>query len=279
MNAQSESSPKPGSEYFDSSEFQLRADIEDNHYWHVHRRKVLVDVLREVSPPSRTGRCLEIGCGIGTVTTHFNQNGYVVDYGDYFENAVAIAKRRAEAKLGAAEAAKRRFMQVDATKDLGLDGYQGMFLFDVIEHLPDDLLVMTNVRKAIERATNPFVIVTVPAFQFLWSPWDDVEKHKRRYTRGSLVDVLERAGFTIERTTYLFAPLFFAALGVKGLRTVKNLVAPAPKAEHMAELAESKNVDLLNKVVVTAHAPERMWLGGRRGLPLGTSVLAVARPR
>lgn len=270
---------KPGSEYFDSSEFQLRADIEDNHYWHVHRRAVLVDVLRAVSPPSKTGRCLEIGCGIGTVTTHFNQNGYVVDYGDYFENAVAIAKRRAEAKLGREEAAKRRFMQVDATKDLALDGYQGMFLFDVIEHLPDDLLVMTNVRKAVEKASDPFVIVTVPAFELLWSPWDDVEKHKRRYTRASLVDVLDRAGFSIERTTYLFAPLFFAALGVKGLRKIRELVAPAPKAEHMSELSEAKNVDILNKVVVTAHAPERMWLGGKRGLPLGTSVLAVARPR
>lgn len=272
---------KPGSEYFDSSEFQLRADIEDKHYWHVHRRAVLLDVLREVSPPKATGRLLEIGCGIGTVTTHFNQHGYVCDYGDYFENAIAIAKRRAEAKLGAAEAATRRFMQVDATKELRVDGYQGMFLFDVIEHLPDDHLVMTNVRKALEleKAASPFVIVTVPAFQFLWSPWDDVEKHKRRYTRGSLVSVLDRAGFSVARTTYLFAPLFFAALGVKGLRAVRNLVASPPKAEHMSELSEAKNVDLLNKVVVTAHAPERAWLGGKRGLPLGTSVLAVARPR
>jgi SAM-dependent methyltransferase len=268
-----------GAEYFDSTEFALRADIEDNHYWHVHRRAVLLDALREVSAPSRTGRLLEIGCGIGTVTTHFNQNGYVCDYGDYFENAVAIAKRRAEAKLGAEEAGKRRFMQVDATKELGLEGYQGMFLFDVIEHLPDDLLVMTNVRKAVEHAADPFVIVTVPAFQFLWSPWDDVEKHKRRYTRRSLVDLLERAGFEVGRATYLFAPLFFAALGVKGLRTIRDLVAPAPKAEHMSELSEAKNVDILNKVVVTAHAPERRWLGGNRGLPFGTSVLAVARPR
>jgi len=268
-----------GSEYFDSTEFAHRADLEDNHYWHVHRRKVLVDILRDVSPPEKTGRLLEIGCGIGTVTTHFNQSGYVVDYGDYFEDAIAIAKRRAEQKLGPEQAAKRKFMKVDATKDLGLDGYQGIFLFDVIEHLPDDELVMTNVRKTVEKASNPFVIVTVPAFNFLWSPWDDVEKHKRRYTRKSLVDVLERSGFMIERTTYLFAPLFFAALGVKGLPTVRNPVAPAPKAEHMTELSESKNVDILNKVVVTAHAPERMWLGGRRGLPLGTSVLAVARPR
>ena len=44
-----------GSEYFDSSEFALRADIEDHHYWHVHRRAVLLDVLRDVSPPERTG--------------------------------------------------------------------------------------------------------------------------------------------------------------------------------------------------------------------------------
>lgn len=263
-----------GADYFDSSEFALRASIEDRHYWHVHRRAVLLDAIRAFSPPETTGRLLEIGCGIGTVTTHLNDNGYVVDYGDYFENAIAIAKERATKKLGPQLTPERKFMRIDATKPLTVSGYDGVLLLDVIEHLPDDELVLCNVRPACK-----WLLVTVPAFQFLWSPWDDVEKHKRRYTRKQLASVLDRAGFEVLRSTYFFTPLFFAAAGVKGLRTLRNVVSRAPEAEHIGELTESKNVDALNRLVVGAHAPERMWLAAQRALPFGTSVLAIARAR
>jgi SAM-dependent methyltransferase len=250
-------------EYFDPTEFDHRASIEDGHYWHVHRRAVLI----------------ELGCGIGTVATHFNQNGYMVDYGEFFENAIVIAKTRAAAKLGQAEADKRKFLQVDVTQPLTMKGYQGAFLLDLIEHVPDDELALRHAREMIGDHANGFVLVTVPAFQFLWSPWDEVEKHKRRYERKGLVRVLERAGFDVVRTTYFFTPLFFAAAGVKTLRKVRNMIAPAPQAGHMSELTESTNVSLLNRVVVGAHLPERMWLAGRRALPFGTSLLALARTR
>ena len=91
--------------------------------------------------------------------------------------------------------------------------------------------------------------------------------------------MLDRAGFDVVRATYLFTPLFFAALGVKGVRTLRAAVAPPPEATHMKELAESKNVDVLNRLMVGVHAPERRWLAGRHALPLGTSVLAIARVR
>jgi SAM-dependent methyltransferase len=266
-------------EYFDPTEFEHRASIEDGHYWHVHRRAVLVEAVRALWPPETTGRLIELGCGIGTVATHFNQNGYVVDYGEYFENAIAIAKTRAVRKLGEAGAEKRKFLKVDVTQPLTMTGYQGAFLLDLIEHVPEDELALRHVREMIGDAPNGFVVVTVPAFQFLWSPWDDVERHKRRYSKRGLESVLDRAGFDVVRTTYFFTPLFFAAAGVKTLRTLREAVAPAPKASHMSELTESTNVPLLNRVVVGAHLPERMWLAARRTLPFGTSLLALARTR
>lgn len=263
-----------GAAYFDSSEFSLRASIEDSHYWHVHRRAVLLDALRAFSPPEATSRLIEIGCGIGTVTTHLNDNGYVVDYGDYFENALAIAKERANKRLGPELTASRKFLRIDATKLLPFDGYDGVLLLDVIEHLPDDELVLRNVRGACK-----WVLVTAPAFQFLWSPWDDIEKHKRRYTKKRLTEVLDRAGFDVVRTTYFFTPLFFAAATMKTLRALRHAIAKTPNAAHIGELTESKNVDALNRIVVGAHAPERIWLAAERTLPFGTSVLAIARAR
>ncbi len=270
-----------GAEYFDEREFAFRASLEDEHYWHVHRRAVLLEALRAFAPPSEAGRLLEIGCGIGTVATHLNENGYVVDYGDYFEDAIAIAKRRAEAKLGTATASQRKFMRVDATKPLASNEYRGILMFDVIEHLPDDELVLENVRGALEGGGRGFTFITVPAFQFLWSPWDDIEKHKRRYTKRQLVSLLEGTGFEVVRTTYFFAPLFFAALGVKGLRTVRNLASPPKQAEHIGELVETNTPKFLNRIVLGAHAPERQLLRSPifSKLPFGTSLMAIARTR
>ena len=263
-------------EYFDASEFTLRASIEDTHYWHVHRRAVLLQALKAFAPPETAGRLIEIGSGVGTVATHFNEHGYLVDYADYFENALAIARERAVRRLGESAACQRRFVRIDATRPLDLGGYQGALLLDVIEHVPDDLLVLSNVREALADQANTFVMVTVPAFRFLWSPWDDIEKHKRRYTRRGLASVLDRAGLKLVHSTYFFAPLFFAALGVRGLRVLRSAMGTRLEAQHIGGLWESKNVKILNRVVIDIHSPERWWLT-RHGLPFGTSVLAIAR--
>ena len=261
-----------GDDYFDGEEFALRAEIEATQYWHVHRRQVLLQTLRS-QPLGDDARLVELGCGIGTVATHLNAGGLHVDYGDVFGSALTIAHQRAIAALGDT-VKERRFMRVDVTRPLPLQGYEGILMFDVLEHLPDDTAVLTHVRDALP--SGGFLMLTVPAFQFLWSPWDDIEKHKRRYTRANLKALLERTGFEVERATYFFFPLFFAASAVKGFRAVKNAVAPTGPAEDITELAEAQGGPVLNRVMLGILAAERPWLS-QLPLPLGTSVMAIAR--
>jgi SAM-dependent methyltransferase len=265
-----------GSEYFDEGEFSERERLEDSHYWHLHRRRVLLRELSEFKAPAVCGPLLEIGCGIGTVATFLNENGYAADYADYFPSALSIAERRARARLGE-RASERAFRRVDATAPLELGRrYEGILLFDVIEHLPDDVRVLTNVRDALE--PGGFVMVTVPAFQALWSPWDDIEKHKRRYTRSSLERALSAAGFDVRRCTYFFAPLFFAAAGVKLFRLAKRALLGDAPPTGIGDLAEAKNVAALNWMMLALLGPERAFLPAG-SLPLGTSVLAIATAR
>jgi len=261
-----------GDDYFDGEEFALRAEIEATQYWHVHRRQILLQTLRS-RPLGDDARLVELGCGIGTVATHLNAGGLHVDYGDVFGSALTIAHQRAVATLGD-KANDRRFMRVDVTRPLPLSGYEGILMFDVLEHLPDDLAVLTHVHDALP--SGGFLMLTVPAFQFLWSPWDDIEKHKRRYTRANLTALLARTGFEVERATYFFMPLFFAASAVKGLRAVKNAVAPTGPAEDITQLAEAQGGPVLNRVMLGILAAERPWLS-QLPLPLGTSVMAIAR--
>jgi SAM-dependent methyltransferase len=268
--------PDAGGEFFDSSEYTFRAQIEDTHYWHVHRRRIIAEQLRAFVGPA-CGQLVELGCGIGTVATYLNEMGFHVDYADVYGVALDIAAARLRERLGAS-AQDRRFLRMDITDRVPAKGYAGMMLFDVVEHLPDDERVMRNVREALGDAPGGFVMVTVPAFQALWSPWDDMERHKRRYTRAELNALLERTGFRVARSTYFFGPLFFAALAVKGLRAFRKAVREGAAPTEISQLTESLSDPVLNQIMLAALEPERRWLA-RGALPLGTSILAIARCR
>ena len=124
-----------------------------------------------------------------------------------------------------------------------------------------------------------FVLFTVPAFPSLWSPWDDLEKHQRRYTLATARQLCEQSGFEVVRATCFFFPLFFAAAAVKMMRLARNTIGiRAAPAQAITDLAEAKTTPALSSLVLALLAPERSWL--RHGnLPLGTSILVLARPK
>jgi SAM-dependent methyltransferase len=262
--------------FFDPSEFATRAWLEDEHYWHLHRRRVILDVLRQAGV-DRTRALMDLGCGTGTVATFLNESGLSVDYCDVHREALTFARARARARLppGGREP---RYVRADITRALPPGDYDGVLLLDVLEHLPDDGAVLRAIRALLERraAARPFVLFTVPAFQFLWSPWDDRERHKRRYTLKGARDLAVRAGFSVERSTYLFFPLFFADAGVKAARALRNLAAPPRGRAAFASMAETTHPRALNAAMLRILGPERAWLA-RADLPLGTSALVLAR--
>jgi hypothetical protein len=69
-------------------------------------------------------------------------------------------------------------------------------------------------------------LIYVPAFNFLWSSLDDQVKHYRRYTKRSLRQLVEQAGFSIEELRYADALGFLAALGFGTLRHSAATITP-----------------------------------------------------
>lgn len=275
--------------YFDRREFEIRSWLEEQHYWYRYRKTVILEILQGHGT-DRSRPLVDLGCGAGVVATYLNQHGYRVDYADVHTEALHFARQCFEAALGT-QAPMPRFIRVDVTRGFPLDDYHGYLLLDVLEHLPDDLAVMralhgrmrdTAARQA-QTGCGPgnrdFVLFTVPAFPALWSPWDDLEKHKRRYTPATARLLCAEAGFEVVRMTCFFFPLFFAAAAVKAVRlaghTLGGRIDP-PGA--ITDLAEGKSLRWLSALVLGLLAPERRWL--RYGnLPLGTSILVLAHPR
>ncbi len=266
-----------GDSYFDHREFAARASMEDEHYWHLARREVLLQTLQTVVT-NHNAPILEIGCGAGTVATFLNEHGYRVDYADVHRDALVLARARARARL-AEDVRGRRFLRMDVCHDEIPDGYDTIMLLDVIEHLPDDAGVLTRVRRALDRPGRPgLLVLTVPAFPVLWSRYDVVEHHKRRYTRAGARALLEACGFEVLRTTYFFLPLFFAAGTVKLARSAANAVHPRPEPEMFTELVETRSGPVVTKTMMSMLRGERQLLR-KVDLPFGTSLLCVARCR
>jgi SAM-dependent methyltransferase len=244
-----------GDEYFPVEELDTLAAREGAHYWHLARREVVAEALAELP----AGRFLDVGCGAGAVTTSLNRRGFVVDYADVHRHALDLARRAAPPD--------RRFVQVDVAVAAPPKGYDGILLLDVIEHLPDDVGALRNVRSALEPGGG--LLVTVPAFPVLWSPWDEREGHKRRYTRTTLPSALTAAGFSVDRVRYFFAPLF---VGSAAVQLARRVVRPAPSDD----LVETRASPVVNRALLAVLRWERPLV--RRGwVPFGTSVLATAR--
>src|SRR5262249_852529 len=142
-------------------------------------------------PPG--ARLIDLGCGVGTVATYLNENGYRVDYADVHQEALDRARHRARERLGGA-AEGRLFLRLDLTRQSPPPDSAGVLLLDVLEHLPDDLGVLRRVRQSLARSgPEACLLLTVPAFPRLWSRWDEVELHRRRYTRRGLRALAETA--------------------------------------------------------------------------------------
>lgn len=97
--------------------------------------------------------------------------------------------------------------QIEYTKEIvSPNGADLVLLMDVIEHIEDDLSFLKYVTGNVSSGT--WFVVTVPAFQFLWSSHDEFLKHHRRYTLKSLRKLVANSGLNVKRINYFYASIF-----------------------------------------------------------------------
>jgi SAM-dependent methyltransferase len=96
-----------------------------------------------------------------------------------------------------------KLIQFDATEDIFKEKFDGIGAFDVIEHIEEDELVLSNINKSLK--PNGRIFISVPQYMFMWSQEDDAACHKRRYTKKELTNKLVKAGFKVEYvSSYMF---------------------------------------------------------------------------
>jgi SAM-dependent methyltransferase len=230
---------------------------EDRHWWYRGRRTVIERVLTGMRLPARA-RILDAGCGSGRNMVELAHHGSVTGV-ELSETSVELARAR---NVGEVISGSVLDMPFPA------DSFDLAVSLDVIEHLEDDLGALREMRRTVTPGGS--LLVTVPAYPWLWSGHDEINHHHRRYTRRSLELVAEQSGWEQVRTTYFNSLLLPAAII---LRVLERLNTKTTESSLDLWVPPAPFNWLLERPLALEAA--MIARGGR--IPAGLSLLAVFR--
>jgi SAM-dependent methyltransferase len=188
-----------------TAQFELHAQIEQQHWWFVARRQIMRRLIEQVLPPGKENLIVDVGCGTG---------GNLAELADDYD-CVGI-----DTSAEAIDHASGRFPQVKflcgyAPEDLGqlAEQAQMFLLMDVLEHVPDDFQLFSELLEAARPGTH--FLVTVPANAALWSEHDESFGHYRRYDSKRLASVWSGLPVSVLLHSYYNARLYPLIRGIR----------------------------------------------------------------
>ncbi len=227
---------------------------EDRHHWYFGGRLAVLLAALERALPPKPCRLVELGCGTGNVLQALGRFGH----------AVGVETAPELRAVGAAAGLDIRPGTLPDDIPVPDEWADAVLLLDVIEHVDDDVAAL----RAARRLARPggVVMVSVPAYAWLWSGHDVALGHRRRYTASRLRVALAAAGLHVEHVGYFNTVLFPA---IAAVRLAKRLGGGEGHDLHRPPA-------IVNRALTALFALERHVVL-RPGLPFGSSVLAVAR--
>lgn len=190
--------------------------IEDNSWWFKYRAFFIKTIAEKYLDKSK--RIYDIGGGNGYTSSKMMRNGWRASLIEPTYEACLNAKSRGLDEVICGEVTQ------ETVEDACFD--QAMLL-DVLEHIENDKEFLMLIRKKLK--TNGRLLITVPAFEKLWSSEDDAAGHFRRYTIEGLSKVAQRAGFKIITINYFFGFLYMPIKVVRHYGEKIGLLKPYEK--------------------------------------------------
>jgi SAM-dependent methyltransferase len=232
-------------------------ELDEHHWWYRGRRRIIATELDRLTLPA-DARLLDAGCGSGRTLADLAQLGEAHGI-ELSPDAAQIARRR-----GLGEVVVGRVEELPwPTANFDL-----ITCLDVIEHTPDDAVALRELRRVSKPAG--WLLVTVPAYQSLWSAHDDANHHYRRYSRRTLTDALTAALWQPVRITSFNSMLLAPAAAIRLARRRRRHNG-APSGDLRL------GPDWLNSALETPLRAEARWLASGRTLPAGLSLMVLAR--
>lgn len=173
-------------------EYERMFVLEDFYWWFKGRREIVLSALRGLKPE----KVLDIGCGTGANLLLFK--GRVVGLDISFKALTLAKRRKTNAILVQGKAESLPFKE---------NSFDLVLALDLLEHLPDDVKGLREMYRVLKKGGT--LLVTVPAYQFLWSEHDEALGHFRRYSKGEIKAKLEGVGFNLKLLSFAIVLPFF----------------------------------------------------------------------
>ena len=222
---------------------------------------MIIATMRRVIGPLAGRSVLDIGCGTGFVLAALELSGMIACGLDMHLAGLRYARARTHGLLVCETATRVPFA----------NQFDVAMLCDVIEHTSDDSAVLREASRALK--PRGVIVITVPANPHMWTIVDEVSGHKRRYTRTTLAEAIQKADLRVRALHYFNSVLYPVQLFQR--RFLKRR-AISSDADRLDVFHQSLRMPppLLNSIFRAAMAADVPL--SRLALPIGGSLIAVA---
>jgi hypothetical protein len=225
----------------------LEGNLSDpiNHWYYSHKFRMIVKSVEKDLPNIET--LVDIGAGSAIFS-------------------LAIQKMFPKIEITAVDTGYELDEKIDSVDKIaylksGKNVVGQVYLFtDVLEHVPDDILML---REYVKNAPNGSkFVITVPAFMTLWSGHDDFLKHFRRYTKQEIENVVSKSGLSLVKSNYMFCSLFPIAFLLRRLPSSRKKVSQL-----------RNHSKLMNSMILFSLRLDRVLT---KFIPFGISIIVLA---
>lgn len=239
----------------DPSAYREMAAVETDHWFWLGRRYIIEQTIKGLG--MRDARILELGSGSGGNIALLQSHGTLTAVEMELEARLISAERYPD------QVVETGYLPDNLPDDLGR--FDLICMFDVLEHVGPSKEALTVVAQHLKPGGH--LLITVPAHPWLWSDWDELHHHFRRYTRGKLRDDASGGSLTSVKIThfnFVLLPLIATVRFVS--RALKVKVGGAHGIPNL----------FVNKLLFRVLKLEA-WIIGAVNMPFGVSILGLFR--
>lgn len=233
--------------------------IPTNHWWFRARNNIISELLNTFPINKKNTNILDIGSGLGQLFPIWQKFGkvYGIEKNKYFVN-------EARRTYPNSTIWNSNFPDNESMKFK----YSLICMCDFLEHVQKPELILKEVYKRLEN--GGFLLITVPAYSWVWSKKDDDLGHFRRYSKKQLINEVQSFDLNVLFSSYFMFLLFPFAI------FIRKLVNPLIKNKENEKLdLEYGGTGLTNDILYHIFKLEALFIKNKICLPYGLSILGI----